>query len=92
MVEDKLLCSSVGGPIHTGTKASDEPYILASLSRMVYYVDDLKERGWSIPIHIKPRDLYDMGNGLNYVSDSLQRQDFHVVEERRNLTLVRLGL
>ena len=28
---------------------------------MVYYVEDEKEKGWSIPIQVKPRDLYDMG-------------------------------
>ncbi|KAJ1382948.1 hypothetical protein SESBI_43763 [Sesbania bispinosa] len=29
--------------------------------KRVFYVDDEKEKGWSIPIHVKPRDLYDMG-------------------------------
>jgi hypothetical protein len=24
-------------------------------------VDDEKEHGWSIPVHLKPRDFYDMG-------------------------------
>lgn len=28
---------------------------------MVYYVNDEKEQGWSIPIHLKSRDLYDIG-------------------------------
>jgi hypothetical protein len=28
---------------------------------MVFYVDDEKEQGWSIPVHLRPRDLYDMG-------------------------------
>ncbi|KAK2360650.1 putative protein phosphatase 2C [Trifolium repens] len=27
---------------------------------MVFYVDDEKEQGWSIPVHLRPRDLYDM--------------------------------
>nr|XP_027186794.1 uncharacterized protein LOC113784735 [Cicer arietinum] len=47
--------------IHTGEHEDDEPYIKASEAQMVYYVDDEKEQGWSIPIHLKPRDLYDMG-------------------------------
>lgn len=47
--------------IHTGHHEDDEPYIKASEAQMVYYVDDEKEKGWCIPIHLKPRDLYDMG-------------------------------
>ena len=60
---DKLGFVSVnfGRLIHTGEHEDDEPYIKASEAQMVYYVDDEKEQGWSIPIHLKPRDLYDMG-------------------------------
>ncbi|KAK7349692.1 hypothetical protein VNO77_07266 [Canavalia gladiata] len=47
--------------IHTGENEDDEPYIKACEAQMVYYVDDEKDKGWSIPIHLKPRDLYDMG-------------------------------
>lgn len=46
---------------HTGQHEDDEPYIKASEAQMVFYIDDVKESGWSIPIHMKPRDLYDMG-------------------------------
>ncbi|OIS98533.1 hypothetical protein A4A49_24552 [Nicotiana attenuata] len=28
---------------------------------MVYYVDDIVNKGWSVAMHLKPRDLYDMG-------------------------------
>lgn len=27
----------------------------------MYYVDDLVNNGWSVVIHLKPRDLYEMG-------------------------------
>ncbi|KAK2403534.1 hypothetical protein QL285_052960 [Trifolium repens] len=47
--------------ISTGEKEDDEPFIKASEAQMVFYVDDEKEHGWSIPVHLKPRDLYDMG-------------------------------
>ncbi|XP_061339756.1 uncharacterized protein LOC133286368 [Gastrolobium bilobum] len=50
--------------IHTGEKEDDEPYIKASEAQMVFYVDDEKEKGWSIPVHVKPRDLYDMGEDV----------------------------
>nr|XP_025650886.1 uncharacterized protein LOC112747020 isoform X1 [Arachis hypogaea] len=48
--------------IHTGEHEDDEPYIKANEAQMVFYVEDEKEKGWSIPIQVKPRDLYDMGN------------------------------
>jgi len=27
----------------------------------VYYVDDIVNKGWSVAVHLKARDLYDMG-------------------------------
>ncbi|KAL4320870.1 hypothetical protein AHAS_Ahas14G0053700 [Arachis hypogaea] len=47
--------------IHNGDREDDEPYILASEAHLVYYVDDEVDKGWSVVVHVKPRDLYDMG-------------------------------
>jgi len=57
--------------IHTGENDDDEPYIRASDAQMVYYVDDkdLPKKNapnviveeWCVPVHLKPRDLFDMG-------------------------------
>nr|XP_025673255.1 uncharacterized protein LOC112772501 [Arachis hypogaea] len=48
-------------PIHTGDREEDEPYILASEAQLVYYVDDEVANEWSVVVHVKPRDLYDIG-------------------------------
>nr|XP_025625964.1 uncharacterized protein LOC112718415 [Arachis hypogaea] len=48
--------------IHTGALELDEPFILATDARMVYYVDDPVDEGWCSVCHMKPRDLYDMGD------------------------------
>jgi len=48
--------------VHTGAKEIDEPFILASNARMVYYVKDPLQEGWSCVCHVKPRDLFDMGD------------------------------
>ena len=40
----------------------DEPYILASQAKMVYYVKDPSEVEWNIAVHVQPRDVYDMGD------------------------------
>jgi hypothetical protein len=60
---DKLGFSSINFArvIHAGENEDDEPFIKASEAQMVFYVDDEKDQGWSIPVHLKPRDLYDMG-------------------------------
>ncbi|QHO13700.1 uncharacterized protein DS421_15g517780 [Arachis hypogaea] len=47
--------------IHTGNREEDEPYILVSEAQLVYYVDDEVAKEWSVMVHVKPRDLYDMG-------------------------------
>lgn len=49
----------------------DEPYILASQARMVYYVKDPSEVDWNIAVHVQPRDVYDMGDS----NDSEQLED-----------------
>ena len=46
--------------IHTGDREEHDPYIEALQAQMVYYVDDEVNKGWSIVVHLKPRDLYDM--------------------------------
>ncbi|XP_068486941.1 uncharacterized protein [Phaseolus vulgaris] len=46
--------------IHTGDNDDDEPYIQASEAQMVYYVENEFDKNWCIPVHLKPRDLYNM--------------------------------
>jgi len=46
--------------IHIGSGEEDEPYVLASQERLVYYVEDAQEKEWSVVVHIQPRDLYNM--------------------------------
>ncbi|KAL4304927.1 hypothetical protein AHAS_Ahas16G0027200 [Arachis hypogaea] len=62
-VGDHLGLTSVNfsRPIHTGNREEDEPYILASEAQLVYYVEDEVAKDWSVVVHVKPRDLYDMG-------------------------------
>ncbi|KAL4397118.1 hypothetical protein AHAS_Ahas01G0159900 [Arachis hypogaea] len=61
--QDHLRLTSVNFSrlIHTGDREEDEPYILASKSQLVYYVDDEVAKEWSVVVHVKPLDLYDMG-------------------------------
>ncbi|XP_060186724.1 uncharacterized protein LOC132616141 isoform X2 [Lycium barbarum] len=61
--KDELGFTSVNfsHSIHLGDREEHEPYILASQAQLVYYVDDEKEKQWSAVVHLKPRDLYDMG-------------------------------
>ncbi|MED6173350.1 hypothetical protein PIB30_058509 [Stylosanthes scabra] len=45
-----------------GELEADEPFILATDVRMVYYVDHPSDVGWCFVCHMKPIDLYDMGD------------------------------
>ena len=47
--------------IHTGKHVDHEPLIYASQAQMVYFVEDQLFLNWSIVVHLRPRDLYDMG-------------------------------
>lgn len=48
--------------LHSGDNEEDEPYVLASEARMVYYVNDPCDVDLNIAIHVQPRDIYDMGD------------------------------
>ncbi|QHO30023.1 uncharacterized protein DS421_8g229830 [Arachis hypogaea] len=61
--QDHLGLTSVNfsRSIHIGNREEDEPYILASEAQLVYYVDDEVAKEWSVVVHVKSRDLYDLG-------------------------------
>ncbi|WVZ26448.1 hypothetical protein V8G54_004992 [Vigna mungo] len=64
--------------IHIGNREEHEPYIKASQAQMVYYVDDVVNEGWSVTVHLKPRDLYEMGEEVQeqlYENEPYQDQE-----------------
>ncbi|XP_060170410.1 uncharacterized protein LOC132601328 [Lycium barbarum] len=72
-------CVNFSRLIHTGDREDHDPYIEASQANMVYYVDDETDEGWSVVVHLKPRDLFDMGEldeGEMYENEPYQQQDF----------------
>ena len=68
--------------IYTGDNDNDVPYIQASEAQMVYYVKDELDKNWCIPVYLKPRDMYNMGEE--------DVDDFHESEpfEQKNLELL----
>ncbi|KAK2368692.1 hypothetical protein QL285_081869 [Trifolium repens] len=83
MKKDKLGFTSINFARlrHTGEHEDDEPDIKASEALMVFYVDDEKEQGWSIPVHLKPRDLYDMGEDESEIMASNETYPSQNLEE-----------
>ncbi|KAH1057539.1 hypothetical protein J1N35_035604 [Gossypium stocksii] len=49
--------------IHTGEQLIDEPYVLSSQVKQVFYSKDPTDEGWYVVLRNSPRDLFDMGNG-----------------------------
>ena len=69
-------CINFDRLIHTGEREEHEPYIEASQAQMVYYVDDVVNKGWSIAVHLKPRELYEMGEEEEvYENEPYQEQE-----------------
>ncbi|KAH0764831.1 hypothetical protein KY285_000702 [Solanum tuberosum] len=60
MDDSRLFFSNVNGLILLEIE-EHEPYIEASQAQLVSYVDDILNKGWSVVVHLKPRDMYDMG-------------------------------
>ncbi|XP_057794604.1 uncharacterized protein LOC131010913 [Salvia miltiorrhiza] len=50
--------------IHTGEALKDDPFVLSTNAKQVFYVQDGKESEWMHIVETKPRDLYDMGSNL----------------------------
>ncbi|CAN1153242.1 hypothetical protein LINPERPRIM_LOCUS14571, partial [Linum perenne] len=80
--------------LYTGRRLDDEPYIEAKDARMVYYVEDKVEKGWCVPIHIKPREVYDMGEHEGssvHESDMLMNPEFSDFDNATVVPLTRPG-
>ncbi|RDX89547.1 hypothetical protein CR513_28709, partial [Mucuna pruriens] len=61
---------------------------------MVYYVDDEVNKGWSIVVHMMPRDLYDMGEvgeDITFESVLYHEQDLNnlFINQIETITLTR---
>nr|XP_009775626.1 PREDICTED: uncharacterized protein LOC104225505 isoform X2 [Nicotiana sylvestris] len=72
-------CVNFSRLIHIGDREEHDPYIEASQANMVYYVNDETDEGWSVAVHLKPRDLFDMGEideGETYENEPFQQQEF----------------
>ncbi|KAM3267533.1 hypothetical protein P3S67_032289 [Capsicum chacoense] len=75
----KFNCVNFSILIHTGDHVDDDPYFEASQAIMVYYVDDENDKEWSVVVHLKSRDLSDMGEvdeEENYENEAYQQQEF----------------
>jgi hypothetical protein len=49
--------------VHMGDNITDEPYVLTSQVSQVFYVDDDRDPNWACAVRIKPRNVYDVGQG-----------------------------
>lgn len=64
-----------------------EPYIEASEAQLVYYVEDKKDEEWYTPVHLKPRDLFDMGDDdaeTSYESEPYHQQSSSLWSDNSN--------
>lgn len=64
IIIDNLGCTLVNfdNLIHTGSRINDDPFVLPSQVQQVTYVQDPRKHNWYVPIPMKPRDTYDVGD------------------------------
>lgn len=60
--------------IHSGEALKDDPFVLSSQVKQVFYVKDHKEGNWLLVVMTKPRDLYDMGKNAQGEDDESYTQ------------------
>ncbi|GMI68044.1 hypothetical protein HRI_000473700 [Hibiscus trionum] len=54
---------------HRGNNLVDEPFVLASQVKKVYFVKDETQPNWKIVKHAKLRDVFDMGGASSFEKD-----------------------
>ncbi|KAL4388293.1 hypothetical protein GQ457_09G021840 [Hibiscus cannabinus] len=59
---------------HRGNNLIDDPYVLASQVKKVYFVKDERQPGWLTVKHAKLRDLFDMGDASSFEKDEEPEQ------------------
>ncbi|PHU02210.1 hypothetical protein BC332_27461 [Capsicum chinense] len=72
-------CVNFSKLIQSGDREDHDPYIEASQANLVYYVDDETDKGWSVALNLKPRDLFDIGEDDEeeiYENESYQQQEY----------------
>ncbi|KAG6706984.1 hypothetical protein I3842_06G009500 [Carya illinoinensis] len=47
--------------VHTGSRITDDPFVLSSQVSQVFYVADERCPNWVVVVKTKPRDVYDTG-------------------------------
>ncbi|CAN1246732.1 hypothetical protein LINGRAPRIM_LOCUS3247, partial [Linum grandiflorum] len=59
------------------------------------YVEDKVDKGWCIPVHMKPRDLYDMGDAEGNTlseADVFATQELSSFDATNSISLSRPGV
>ncbi|KAL0434905.1 UNVERIFIED_CONTAM: hypothetical protein Sradi_0198400 [Sesamum radiatum] len=56
----KFILVNFNHVMYTGTKYSDEPYILSTQEEQVWYVDDPLEPDWKVVVKMNRRDHFDL--------------------------------
>ncbi|MED6165105.1 hypothetical protein PIB30_096438 [Stylosanthes scabra] len=61
--EERMKMQNNGVYVTSDTRsyASKRDNHVAIEARLVYYVEDVVEKEWSVVVHVNPRDLFDMG-------------------------------
>lgn len=69
--------------LYIGQEITDEPYVLVSQAKQVFYVEDPTDLNWHIVVRTKAQDLYDLGDeddGL-FDTESHDNQQIIIGEE-----------
>ena len=70
----------------TRTLSTDEPFVLASQAKQIFYVKNANESNWHTVIEMQPRDLYQMSEKISngdpepLQQSELQDDHLHILE------------
>ncbi|XP_021745300.1 uncharacterized protein LOC110711232 isoform X2 [Chenopodium quinoa] len=86
----KFTLVNLSRSMYSGNRLTDEPFVFSSQVHQVIYVQDRTARDWYIPIPIKPRDTFDMGDEdsePNHLMEFNETQTSSCVHDQQNVEI-----
>ena len=65
--------------IHTGHRLNDEPFVFPSQVQQVIYIQDRRDTEWFVPVPMKPRETYDLGDDAEDENAFLVDTESHII-------------
>ena len=96
-----LTLVNIKNLVHKGDQITDEPYVLTSQVKQVFYVNDERDSNQACAVRTKPKNVHDVGQGQGHDDDQANYHEseplqldhnHHYDPQEEDVDYVRTGL